>query len=134
MSNVMPTTGTPSLTLPCDEQPTSEWASSTFSALDPSNNRDSSSDDKHPPKPSQSTVSTPGFVAMPGGLPLSKQGLVEKDVQYDALDVLETAEQAAQSAAHSAQIAMQTAGEKVRDYLPASITSYLRTFKLLAQS
>ena len=85
--------GKPSLSLPCPEQPAPEWASSTLSALAASD-RDPFSDDKSP-KPSQSTVSSPGFVAMPGGLPLSEQRLPEMDVQRVALDALETAKRPA---------------------------------------
>ena len=122
--------GKPSLSLPREKQTAAEWTSSTLSALGPSD-CDYFSDGK-PPKPSQSTVSSPGFVAMPGGLPLSEQGPLELDVQH----VKAVALDATQSAAHSAQVAIQTVGEKVGDYLPwaASLTSYLRMFKILVKA
>jgi hypothetical protein len=126
MSNSKPMTGNTALATPRDEQPSSEWASTTLSALDPAND---------PPQPleARSVPESPG-VSMPGSFPIPKQGLlVVPDVQYVggvASDALKSAKQYAQSAAQGAQTAVQSAGEKVGEYLPPSVTSYLCKLEL----
>jgi len=101
------------------DEPASEWASNTLSALDPAE------DTSHSPN-AHSVPESPGL-SMPGSFPASKQGLMP-DVQYVqefASDALKTATQYAQTAARGAQTAVQTAGEKVGEYLPPSVASYL---------
>ena len=117
-------TENPSLATPHNEQPASEWASTTLSALDPTD------DPSHPPE-AQSLPETPG-VSMPGSFPTGSpiQRLMVPDVQYVqevATDAFKTAKQYAQNAAQGAQTAALTAGEKVGQYIPSSVASYLCT-------
>jgi len=116
MSNLIPITGNPPLTTPRDDQPASAWASSTLSAL---------TSDHTPAPKEQPAVETPDL-DIPGGFPAPKQGGVETDANEAAIEVLGTAKQFAQSAAQSAQTVIQNAGEKVGDYLPTGVASYLR--------
>jgi hypothetical protein len=112
-------TGNPPLTTPRDDQPASAWASSTLSAL--------TSDPTLSPEeqPLPAAVETPDL-DIPGGFPAPKQGTVDNDANEAAIDVLGTAKQFAQNAAQSAQTVIQNAGEKVGDYLPTGVASYLR--------
>jgi hypothetical protein len=110
-------TANPSLATPDDEQPASEWASRTLSALDPAK-------DSSPAPVAQSAPETPG-VSMPGSFPIPRQRVLLPDLEGIASDAFNTAKQYAQVAAQGAQTAVQTAGEKVGEYLPSSVASYL---------
>ena len=107
----------PALATPRDQQPASEWASTTLSALDPANDIPQAPQVHSPPE-------TPGL-SMPGSFPIPKQGLVAPDIQGVASDALKTAKEYAQMASQGAQNAVQTAGGKVGGYLPTSVASYL---------
>jgi hypothetical protein len=122
MSSInVPTTDKPALATPRAEQPASEWASTTLSALDPTT-------EAHPPSMEKTVPTTPG-VDMPGGFPGPPQGaLSQPDVQYAkevAFNALETAKGYATTAAQSATTAAQSAGDTVAPYLPAAVASYL---------
>jgi len=86
-----------------NEQPASEWASDILN-----------------PAPE-----TPG-VSMPGSFPIPKQDVdIAPGVQGAASDAFKTAKEYAQFAAQGAQTAVQSAGGKVGEYLPSSVSSYL---------
>jgi hypothetical protein len=113
-------TTNPSLTTSDNhDMPASEWASNTISAL-------GQAEDTSHSQSAHSVPESPGL-GMPGSFPTSKQSHIP-DVQYVqevASGALKTATQYAQTAARGAQTAVQTAGEKVGEYLPTSVASYL---------
>jgi len=113
-SNSTPMTANPALATPRAEEPASEWASSTLSALEPSSNAQSSQEPG-----SHSAATTPGL-NVPGSFPgqYPKPGAVQQDVQY--------AKDAAWSALETARGYAQNAAETAGGYLPASVSAYLR--------
>lgn len=116
--------GNSSLITPRDDQPASEWASSTLSALDPTSDVKPSTIEK---EHINAADENPGL-EIPGGFPAPK-GVAGMDTlpgKQATMDALETAKQYAQTAAQNAQTAIQSASEKVGDYLPTGVASYLR--------
>jgi len=112
-------TANPALATPRAEEPASEWASSTLSALEPSSNAQSNTAESAQEPGSHSAATTPGL-NVPGSFPgqYPKPGAVQQDVKY--------AKDAAWNALETARGYAQTAAETAGGYLPASVSAYLR--------